>query len=346
MNSALKYQRARRRACTLLGRALLAPALAGSALLGASLPMQAAYAQEAAYPAKPVKIVVGFPPGGAADLIARLVAERLGSALHQSFVVENRAGAGSTIGAGVVARAEPDGYTLLLGVTASQTIAPSIYSGLSYDSAKAFAPVAMLATIPVALVVNPDVPAKTPKELVDLARHANPALTFASSGIGAIPHLTAEIFQQAQGVKMLHVPFKGAAPAMTDLLSGRVQIMFDHLPSVLPSIRSGKLRVLGIAGSKRAAALPDVPTLAEAGVEGVQVRSWFGLLAPAGTPQPIVDKLNAEVVKAFATPEARKALAAMGAEADTTSPQAFADIIKADTAQWAAIVKKTGVKAE
>ncbi|ARP84207.1 hypothetical protein CAL12_27585 [Bordetella genomosp. 8] len=341
MNSALKYQPARP-----LARGFLRHAVLASALLCAALPALSAQAAEPAYPSRPVKIIVGFPPGGAGDLMARLVAERLGRSLQQTFVVENRAGAGSTIGAGLVARADPDGYTLLLGVTASQTIAPSIYSNLSYDSAKAFAPVAMLATIPVALVVNPDVPAHTPKELVQVARRANPPLSFASSGIGAIPHLTAEIFQQAQGVKMLHVPFKGASPAMTELLAGRVQLMFDHLPSVLPSIRAGKLRVLGIAGAKRAEALPDVPTLGESGVEGVEVRSWFGLLAPAGTPEPIIDKLNAEIVKAFATPEARTALANMGAEPQVTTPQAFAEIIRADTAQWAAIIKKNGIKAE
>jgi tripartite-type tricarboxylate transporter receptor subunit TctC len=306
-----------------------------------------AHAQSAdGYPSKPVRIVVGFPPGGAADLIARLAAERLGTAYKQSFVVENRPGAGSTIGAAVVAHAPADGYTLLLGVTASQTIAPSIYSSLPYNAAKDFAPISLLATIPVALVENPAVPARDAKEFVEYARKANPPLAFASSGIGAIPHLTAEIFQRAENVKMLHVPFKGASPAMTELLADRVQVMFDHLPSVLPSIRAGKLRVLGIAGTQRAAALPDVPTLAEAGVPGVAVRSWFGLLAPAGTPTAIVDKLNQELRAQFATPEAVQALAAMGAEPTTSTPQGFADIIGADTKQWADIVHATGVKAE
>jgi len=322
-------------------RRALAAALALAACLGAGAAAQAA---DAAWPAKPVTIVAGFPPGGSADLIARLVAQQLGARYGQTFVVENRAGAGGTIGAGVVARAPADGYTLLLGVTASQTIAPSIYPSLPYDAAAGFAPVALLATIPVALVAHPSVAAANPRELVALARAANPPLAFASSGVGAIPHLTAEIFQRAQGVTMLHVPFKGAAPAMTDLLAGRVQLMFDHLPSVLPSIRAGKLRALAIAGERRAQALPDVPTLAEAGVPGVSVRSWFGLLAPAGTPAGIVARLNADLNEVLADGAVRQALAGMGAEPAGSSAQGFADIIAADTKQWAEIVRATGVK--
>ena len=314
--------------------------------LAAGLVLPIAHAAEPApdYPAKPVKIIAGFPPGGSADLIARLVAEKLGTRYGQSFVVENRAGAGGTIGAGVAARAPADGYTLLLGVTASQTIAPAIYPDLAYDAAKGFAPVSLLATIPVALVVNPEVKAKDASELVDLARDASPSLTFASSGVGAIPHLTAEIFQRSQDVTMLHVPFKGASPALTELLAGRVQLMFDHLPSVLPSIRAGKLRVLGIAGERRAAALPEVPTLAQAGVKGVSVRSWFGLLAPAGTPPAIVQQLNTDINALLAEGDVRQALAGMGAEPTGSTVQEFADIIAADTRQWSEIVRATGVQ--
>jgi len=311
---------------------------------GLAAPAATAAAPASGYPTMPVKIVAGFPPGGAADLIARLVAEKLGARYGQSFVVENRAGAGGTIGAGIVARAPADGYTLLLGVTASQTIAPAIYPDLSYNAAKDFAPVAMLATIPVALVVNPAVDAKDAKSLVALAGTSRPPLAFASSGVGAIPHLTAEIFQRAQGVTLLHVPFKGASPAMTELLAGRVQLMFDHLPSVLPSIRAGKLRVLGIAGEHRAAALPDVPTLAEAGIQGVAVRSWFGLLAPAGTPAPIIQQLNTDLNAMLADGAVRQALAGMGAEPAGSTAAQFADIIASDTRQWSEVVRATGAR--
>ncbi|WP_144637247.1 tripartite tricarboxylate transporter substrate binding protein [Bordetella genomosp. 13] len=323
-------------------RLLLAAALAVLAALPA--PATAASASGPGYPSKPVKIISGFPPGGSADLVARLIAERLGSRYGQSFVVENRAGAGGTIGAGVVARAPADGYTLLLGVTASQTIAPAIYPDLSYDAAKDFAPVTMLATIPVALVVNPDVPAQDAKSFVALAGQARPPLAYASSGVGAMPHLTAEIFQRAQNVTMMHVPFKGAAPAMTDLLAGRVQLIFDHLPSVLPSIRAGKLRVLGIAGEQRATALPEVPTLAEQGLQGVAVRSWLGLLAPAGTPAAIVQQLNRDVNALLAEDGVRKALGAMGAEPSGSTADQFAEIIASDTRQWSEVVRATGAR--
>lgn len=296
----------------------------------------------AAYPSKPVRIIVGFPPGGAADILARLLAERLGDVYKQPFVVENRSGAGGTIGAGQVARAPGDGYTLLLGVTASQTIAPSIYKDLAYDPIKDFEPVAMLATIPVALVVTASVAATTVDDLVILAKKADPPLAFASSGVGAIPHLTGALFRQSQHINLLHVPFKGSSPALTELLGGRVHIMFDHLPSSLPFIKSGKLRALAIAGDKRAEALPDVPTLGEAGIGGVAVRSWFGLLAPANTPREIVDKLNKSVNEQLARTDVRESITAFGAEVSTTTPQEFAEIVRVDSKQWADVVQSTG----
>jgi len=305
----------------------------------------AAQAAAADYPAKPVRIVVGFPPGGAADMLARLLAEKLGNVYKQSFVVENRAGAGGTIGAGSVARAPNDGYTLLLGVTASQTIAPFIYKSLPYDPVKDFEPVAMLATIPVALVVNDEVPAKSAAQLVALAKGANPPMGFGSSGIGAIPHLTGELFQKSQGLSLLHVPFKGSSPALTELLAGRVQMMFDHLPSSLPSIKAGKLRAIAIAGDKRAAALPEIPTLAEEGINGVAVRSWFGLLAPRGTPKDIVDGLNKTINEQLAAGDAAQAMAGFGAEPAAMSPEDFARIIREDSRQWEEVVRDTGVTA-
>ncbi len=326
---------------TISMRVLLAAALAalGMAMMGPSAMAQA-------FPSKPVKIVAGFPPGGAADLLARVMADKLSAAMGQPFVVENRPGAGGTIGADAVAKAAPDGYTLLLAVTASQTIAPSIYKSLPYDAARDFKPVALVAAIPVTLVVHPSVPANTARELVAVAKAAPAPMQFASSGSGAIPHLAGELFQLSQGVKLQHVPYKGAPLAMSDLLSGRVQLMFDNLPTVLAHIRSGKLRALAVAGNKRARVLPDLPTLAEAGVPGVEVGSWFGVLAPGGTPDAIVAALSREVAKAVSADDAKARMDAMGAEPAYLAPAEFAALIRSDTEKWAKLVKATGAQAD
>ncbi len=305
-----------------------------------------ALAQAQTYPAKPVKIIAGFPPGGAADLLARVVGDKLSALLGQTFVVENRPGAGGTIGADAVAKAAPDGYTLLLGAAASQTIAPAIYKSLPYDAAKDFKPVALVATIPVTLVVHPSVAANNVRELVAVMKAASAPMQYASSGSGAIPHLAGELFQLSQGVKLVHVPYKGAPLAMSDLLSGRVQLMFDNLPTVLAHIRSGKLRALAVAGTKRARALPDLPTLAEAGVPNAEVGSWFGVLAPAGTPDAIVGALTREIGKALAADDAKGRLDAMGAEPTYLAPEEFARLIRADTEKWARLVKATGAQAD
>lgn len=311
-----------------------------------SLLVAATLAQAQTYPAKPVKIIAGFPPGGAADLLARVVGDKLSALLGQTFVVENRPGAGGTIGADAVAKAAPDGYTLLLGAAASQTIAPAIYKSLPYDAAKDFKPVALVATIPVTLVVHPSVAANNVRELVAVMKAASAPMQYASSGSGAIPHLAGELFQLSQGVKLVHVPYKGAPLAMSDLLSGRVQLMFDNLPTVLAHIRSGKLRALAVAGAKRARALPDLPTLAEAGVPNAEVGSWFGVLAPAGTPDAIVGALTREIGKALAADDAKGRLDAMGAEPTYLAPEEFARLIHADTGKWARLVKATGAQAD
>jgi tripartite-type tricarboxylate transporter receptor subunit TctC len=245
-----------------------------------------------------------------------------------------------------VAKAAPDGYTLLLCVTASQTIAPSIYKSLPYDAAKDFKPVALVATIPVTLVVHPSVAANNARELVAVMKAAGAPMQYASSGNGAIPHLAGELFQLSQGVKLVHVPYKGAPLAMSDLLSGRVQLMFDNLPTVLAHIRSGKLRALAVAGAKRAKALPDLPTLAEAGVPNVEVGSWFGVLAPAATPDAIVATLTREIGKALAADDAKARLEAMGAEPAYLAPDEFAKLIRSDTDKWAKLVKATGAQAD
>ena len=311
-----------------------------------SLLVAATLAQAQTYPSKPVKIIAGFPPGGAADLLARVVGDKLSALLGQTFVVENRPGAGGTIGADAVAKAAPDGYTLLLGAAASQTIAPAIYKSLPYDAAKDFKPVALVATIPVTLVVHPSVAANNVRELVAVMKAASAPMQYASSGSGAIPHLAGELFQLSQGVKLVHVPYKGAPLAMSDLLSGRVQLMFDNLPTVLAHIRSGKLRALAVAGTKRARALPDLPTLAEAGVPNAEVGSWFGVLAPAGTPDAIVGALTREIGKALAADDAKGRLDAMGAEPTYLTPEEFARLIRADTEKWARLVKATGAQAD
>ena len=311
-----------------------------------SLLVAATLAQAQTYPSKPVKIIAGFPPGGAADLLARVVADKLSALLGQTFVVENRPGAGGTIGADAVAKAAPDGYTLLLGAAASQTIAPAIYKSLPYDAAKDFKPVALVATIPVTLVVHPSVAANNVRELVAVMKAASAPMQYASSGSGAIPHLAGELFQLSQGVKLVHVPYKGAPLAMSDLLSGRVQLMFDNLPTVLAHIRSGKLRALAVAGAKRARALPDLPTLAEAGIPNAEVGSWFGVLAPAGTPDAIVGALTREIGKALAADDAKGRLDAMGAEPTYLTPEEFARLIRADTEKWARLVKATGAQAD
>ena len=311
-----------------------------------SLLVAATLAQAQTYPSKPVKIIAGFPPGGAADLLARVVADKLSALLGQTFVVENRPGAGGTIGADAVAKAAPDGYTLLLGAAASQTIAPAIYKSLPYDAAKDFKPVALVATIPVTLVVHPSVAANNVRELVAVMKAASAPMQYASSGSGAIPHLAGELFQLSQGVKLVHVPYKGAPLAMSDLLSGRVQLMFDNLPTVLAHIRSGKLRALAVAGTKRARALPDLPTLAEAGIPNAEVGSWFGVLAPAGTPEAIVGALTREIGKALAADDAKGRLDAMGAEPTYLTPEEFARLIRADTEKWARLVKATGAQAD
>jgi tripartite-type tricarboxylate transporter receptor subunit TctC len=303
-------------------------------------------ARAEAYPSKPIRIVVGFPPGGSGDMMARFVAERLGSIYSQPVVVENRPGAGATLGAAAVAKSAPDGGTLLLGTVASQAIAPAIYKTLPYRNEADFAPITMLAQVPVALVVHPSLDVRSPRELAALARTAQPPVLFASSGNGAIPHLTAELFKKSQKVPMEHVPYKGAPAAMTDLLAGRVPVMFDHLPSVLPHIKAGRLRGLGIAGSTRARSLPELPTLAEQGIADVDVNSWFGLFAPAGTPPSIVTQLNVDLLQLLNTNAAIQRIADMGAESVTSSPQAFSALIRSDTQKWGRLVRETGATAD
>ena len=307
----------------------------------------AAFAQ--GYPNKPVRIVVPFPAGGTTDILARAMSQKLSEALGQSFVVDNRPGAGGNIGSDHVAKSAPDGYTLLMGTVGTHAINPGLYPKMPYDHVKDFVPIVLVAGVPNVLVVNPGVPAKTVQELLALIRGKPGSINFASSGSGTSIHLSGELFKSLTGAQMTHVPYKGSAPAVTDLIGGQVQIMFDNLPSALPHIKAGKLRALAVTSSKRAPVLPDLPTIAESGVPALapfEASSWFGLLAPAGTPRDVITRVNAEVSKALQAPDMKEKLLAQGAEAVGNSPEFFAEHIRNETAKWARVVKESGAKVE
>ena len=309
----------------------------------AALVAPIAFAQGAAsYPTKPVRLVVPFPAGGTTDILARAVAQQLSVGWGQQVIVDNRPGAGGNIGSELVAKAAPDGYTLLMGTVGTHAINPSLYAKMPYDHVKDFTPVVLVAGVPNVLVVNPSLPVHSVPELIAYAK-ANPGkLNFASSGNGTSIHLSGELFRTMTGVDMTHVPYKGSAPALTDLIGGQVQLMFDNLPSSLQFIRTGKLRALAVTSAARSTALPELPTLAEAGLPGFEASSWFGILAPAGTPKDIVAKINAAVGSWLASPEAKEKLLAQGAIAAGGSPDAFVKHIDAETAKWAKVVKASG----
>jgi tripartite-type tricarboxylate transporter receptor subunit TctC len=314
--------------------------------VGTLLALFAVAAPAQTYPAKPVRIVVPFPPGGATDILARDVAQKLTEAWGQQVIVDNRPGAGGNIGSELVAKSAPDGYTLEMGTVGTHAINASLYAKMSYDHVKDFAPIILVAAVPNVLEVNPAVPVNSVAELIAYAK-ANPGkLNFASSGSGTSIHLSGELFKVMAGVDMTHVPYKGSAPALQDLLGGQVQLMFDNLPPSLPHIKAGKLRALAVTTAARAPALPDVPTVAEAGLPGFEASSWFGLLAPAGTPREIVAKLNGEVAKWLATPEAKEKLSKQGANAAGGTPEDFAKHIAAETEKWAKVVRASGAKVD
>ena len=299
-----------------------------------------------AYPTKPIRIVVPFPAGGTTDVLARAAAQKLAETLGQPAVVDNRPGAGGNIGAELVAKSAPDGYTLLMGTVGTHAINPGLYPKLPYDHVKDFAPVILVAGVPNVLVINPALPVNSVPELIAYAK-ANPGkLNFASSGNGTSIHLSAELFKTMAGVQMTHVPYKGSAPALQDLVGGQVQLMFDNLPSSLALIKGGKLKALAVTSGARAAALPDVPTLAESGLPGFEASSWFGLLAPTGTPSSVIAKLNGEIAKWLATPEAKEKLLAQGANAAGGTAEEFAQFIAAETAKWQKVVKESGAKVD
>ena len=319
-----------------------------AALLAASLlPLSAvAQAPAAGYPNKPVTFIVPFPAGGGTDIAARLVATRLTAKWGQSVVVENRAGAAGIVGADAVAKARPDGYTLLIGNVGTQSINPSLYAKLPYNADTAFAPISLICELPFVLMATPSFAPKTPKELVTLAKAEPDKVSFASSGSGGSPHLTAEIFQQATGAKLMHVPYKGGGPAMTDLMAGHVNLLFASILEGSGHIKAGKLKALAVSSAKRSPALPDVPTMAESGIQGAESGSWVALLAPAGTPQALVDKIAADVTDVIANPDVRTQLVSQGGTPQSTTPAQLQALIDADRARYGKVIRDKGLKVE
>ncbi|MBD8544620.1 tripartite tricarboxylate transporter substrate binding protein [Oxalobacteraceae sp. CFBP 8755] len=317
---------------------------AASALGLLALTPMAAQAQ--AFPTKAITIIVPFSAGGTTDILARVLGQFISKDLGQPVIIDNRAGAGGNIGTQLVARAAPDGYTILMGTVGTHAINQSLYPKLAFDPIKDFAPLTRVALVPNLLVANPAQPFKTVKELMAYAK-ANPGkVTFGSSGSGTSIHLSGELFKQMAGVDIQHVAYKGSAPAVNDLLGNHIAIMFDNMPSAISHVKAGKLRPLAVTTAQRSPALPDVPTIAEAGVPGYEATSWFGLLAPAKTPAPVVARLNTSILKALADPDVKKKLLEQGAEPAGETPAQFAAFIASETVKWGKIVKQSGATAQ
>lgn len=305
----------------------------------------APWASAQTYPSKPIRVIVPFPPGAGVDIVTRLVAAKLTTSMGQQFIVENKPGAAGNLGAEYVARAAPDGY-ILLAAASSITTSNSLYSQLSFNLQRDFMPVAMMASAPFLLVVNPSVPAKSVQELIAYAKAHPEELTFASTGNGSSPHLTTEVFKTQAQISMQHVPYKGTGPAMTDLISGQVKVMFANILSVLPQVKAGRLRALAVTGAKRSSAAPEWPTVAESGLPGFESSTWFALLAPTGTPPDVIAKLNAEVAKAVQSPDLLHELQLQGAEPGSGTPEELRAYIGKEVDKWSAVVKASGVKIE
>ncbi len=312
-----------------------------SCTLGVTL---GAAAQEK-YPLKPVTVIVPQAPGGANDTVARILAAKLSENVGQQFIVDNRPGAGGNIGTAAAARARPDGYTLLLTVSSAHVINPFLYKNAGFDPVKDFEPVTAVATVAYILVVNPSFPAKSVKELIDLAKAKPGDLQYASAGNGTLNHLLGEMLKTMAGIDMVHIPYKGAAASVTDVVGGRVPISFQSAPSAMSFVKSGKLRVLGVANEKRVPTMPDVPAIGET-LRGYGATPWYGVLAPAGTPKPVIAQLHAEIVKALDNKDLQEKMAAQGAEVSKSSPAQFAAMIKDELPRWSKIVKESGAQVD
>jgi tripartite-type tricarboxylate transporter receptor subunit TctC len=302
------------------------------------------YAQSA-WPTKPITLVVTYPPGGGADGMARLIAPKMGAVLGQSVIVENRPGAGGQLGATAVAKANADGYTLLFDAS-SFAVNPSLYPKLPYDSSKAFKAIGVIALFPNVVLVNPQFPAKNIAELTNLARSKKEGLSYASSGNGSAQHLAGALFEYATKVDMVHVPYKGGGPAINDVMGGQVPLFFGNIASTLQFVQSGKLRALAVTSAKRASALPDVPTLAEAGVQGAEINEWNALFAPSGTPEPVIEKIADALQKAMETAEVKARIALLGGEIQKGGPKVANDFVQSQMAQWAKLVKAKNIAVE
>ena len=317
--------------------ASLAVAAAGALPLGA-------LAQN--FPTKPITIIVPFSAGGTTDILARIVGQGLTTELGQSVVVDNKPGAGGNIGGSLAAKAAADGYTLFMGTVGTHAINQSLYKKMPFDPVKDFAPLSRVATVPNLLVAHPSQPFKTVKEMIAYAK-ANPGkITYGSPGSGASPHVSGELFKSMTGTDLLHIPYKGSAPAMTDLLGGQTSVMFDNMPSAIQHVRSGKLRPIAVTTAKRSPELPDVPTIAEAGVPGYEATSWFGMFAPAGTPKPVLDKLHAALIKVLNQADVKKKIAEQGGDVVAETPDQFAAFIQAESVKWGKVVKESGATAD
>ena len=314
-------------------------------LVAAAAVACAASAVAQSYPARPIRLVVPSSPGGGTDITARIMAPELSKLLGQQVVVENRPGAGTMIGGDVVAKAAPDGYTLLMGIS-TLAINPAVYRKVPYDALRDLAPITQAVSVPNVVVGHPSLPAKTLKELIALARARPGELTFASAGVGTNPHLSVELLLSMTKTRMLHIPYKGSGPGITDLIAGQVQVMAPNMLSAYPHIKTGRMRGYGVTGAKRVSSAAEIPTIAEAGVPGYEAVQWFGVLAPAGTPRPIVQRLHDDSVKVLQLPNVKELLVKDGAEPVGNTPEQFAAFIKAETIKWAKVVKDAGIQQE
>ena len=318
-------------------------ALACAAITCMSAPFAANAATD--YPNQPIKLVVPYPPGGPTDIVARVVAQKLQEQMGQSVIIDNKPGAGANLGAEQVARSAPDGYTLMVATTA-HAINPSLFSKLNYSITKDLAPVSQLTSGPLVIVATPSLAANNVKELIALAKAKNGGLNFASSGNGQSTHLSAELFNAMAGTKMNHIPYKGSAPALTDVMSGQADLMFDTMLSSMPFVKGGKLKAIAVTSSQRSPIAPDIPTVAEAGLPGYEAIAWNGVQAPAGTPKEIIDKLNAELKKALENPEVKQRFEAQGFSSTWNTPAAYGQFIQAEVDKWAKVVKASGAKVD
>ncbi len=318
----------------------------GTWVLALPLALAAAAAHAQAYPARSIRLIVPFPPGGPNDVLGRVIALKLTEQMGQQVVVDNRGGAGGIIGAELAARANPDGYTLFFGGTASMSINPNLHKKLGYDPLADFAAVSLIGTAPSLLTLNPSQPARSVKDLIDVAKAKPGQLTFASSGVGTAPHLAGELFNVMAGVRMVHVPYRGGGPAFVDLMAGQVAMYFAGISASLPFVKEGKLRAIAVTGAQRTAVMPEMPTIAESGLPGYEVSNWYAIVAPAATPKAVIARLNAELIRALAAEDMKRRFLELGADPVGSDPGQLAAYIRSELPKWAKVIQAAGIKSE